>query len=54
MTTTHRACQSPRLVSRAMTSHPTPSRPDATRASYDTVAVDYNELLKAELEHKPL
>lgn len=29
------------------------SRPDAVKASYDTVAVDYNELLKAELEHKP-
>jgi SAM-dependent methyltransferase len=36
-----------------MTSYPTTSRPDATRASYDTVAVDYNELLKAELEDKP-
>ncbi|MFJ8021353.1 class I SAM-dependent DNA methyltransferase [Streptomyces sp. NPDC096311] len=36
-----------------MTSHPMTSRPDATRASYDTVAVAYNELLKAELENKP-
>ncbi|WP_329365572.1 class I SAM-dependent DNA methyltransferase [Streptomyces sp. NBC_01483] len=36
-----------------MTSRPLTSRPDATRASYDTVAVDYNELLKAELESKP-
>jgi SAM-dependent methyltransferase len=32
-----------------MTSHP-----NATRASYDTVAADYAELLKTELENKPL
>lgn len=39
--------------SHSTSSHPIASRPDATRASYDTVAVDYNELLEAELENKP-
>ncbi|MFE4816458.1 class I SAM-dependent DNA methyltransferase [Streptomyces sp. NPDC056704] len=41
------------MTSHPVTSHPMSSRPGATRASYDTAAVGYNELLKAELEHKP-